>query len=204
MADTPIGGIGMRTRTTAAAAVMAGVFLAAAGCSSDSGSDAAVSSPPPAPPSPSAPASPSAEDQAREQVLAAYAKYAAASDRVQHEGRAPAMGGDEHTYMTDKARTKYQVTGLNLEADKHKVVGDVGRSGQQVSVLDLASAPPRATLTVCLDTSAVKLVDQDGKPLPIKSQEPRYVQTTTLVRDGGPDGMLWRVDDVQADRQRAC
>ncbi|GAA4992935.1 hypothetical protein GCM10023205_76990 [Yinghuangia aomiensis] len=180
---------------------MAGVFLAAAGCSSDSGSDAAASSPPPAPSSPSAPASPSAEDQAREQVLAAYAKYAAASDRVQHEGRAPAMGGDEKTYMTDKARTEYQAIGLDMEAEKTRVTGDVVRT-PAVTVLDLASTPPRATITACLDVSAIKLVDAAGKPVTTNVQAPRYVQTAALVRDG--DGGAWRVDGVTSDRQRTC
>ncbi|MGW0664604.1 hypothetical protein [Streptodolium elevatio] len=147
------------------------------------------------------PSSPSAEDQAREQALAAYAKYAAAMDRVQHAGRAPAMGGDEHTYMTDKARTEYQVIGLDMEAEKTRVTGEVVRT-PAVTALDLAGTPPRATITACLDVSAIRLVDAAGKPVTTKTQAPRYVQTAALVRDG--DGGSWRVDSVTSDRQRAC
>lgn len=180
-------------------AALAGTTFLIAGCG---GSDDKPKAAPPSssPPTTTAavPATPSAEDQAREQILAAFAKYAAADDKVKHEGRANT--DDVSSFMTGNAKLEWQIGGLNLEKDSRKVVGDVVRA-PQVSSLDLASDPARATLAVCLDTSAVKLVNSiTGEAVPTKPQAPRYVQAVTAVRQNGN----WLIDTVKAERDRPC
>lgn len=182
-----------------AAAVLAGSALLTA-CSDDSKDTPQAESTTSAAPAttPAASAAPSAEDQAREQVLAAYAKYAAAVDKVQHEGRAST--DDVSAFMAGDAKLDWQRTGINLEKDGDKIVGEASRT-TSVTAVDLAGTPPRATITVCLDVSTVKLVHAaTGEQVPTKQQAPRFVQMVTASQEGG----VWRITKTEADRSRAC
>jgi hypothetical protein len=184
---------GARTAAWALAVLVAGTLLTA--CSEN---DTKPRPTAPVPP-PATIASPSPETQARADVLVVYNRAQVLFELVQKNGRI----GDEYVLdtMTDKARGQWASAGLRYQEQGIRLDGSITRA-PTVTAVDMAGAPPSATVVDCIDISAAKVVDTTtGTPKKTaEGQSLRYIQTTSLIRDNG----RWLVSDVLPERGRAC
>jgi hypothetical protein len=181
-----------------AAATVAILLITSCGGDDDKPKAAPTTSATPASSAPPAPQGPTPEEQAREQVLAAYQKVGDVTDQVASDGRVGNQ--DVSGFMSGQAKVKWAAAGLNMEQQGTKVTGKVTRVAQ-VTALTLSAAPPTASVQACLDTSAIKLVRADtGAPVSTQPQASRYVQTATAeFRDG-----RWLIVDFVSERNRSC
>ncbi|MGW6976465.1 hypothetical protein [Streptomyces sp. NPDC054952] len=142
---------------------------------------------------------PVADPQAVEKaaVLAAYAALTAAEER---SSAAAKVDPELTRYATDKALADIQATVFWYQQGKTTMRGTVRRA-PKVTTLDTASAPLRASVTDCADSTGQKEVETaTGREVPYSGPR-RHVVTSTAIR---PPGGAWRFLTYVIERDRTC
>ncbi|MFI2373163.1 hypothetical protein [Streptomyces sp. NPDC018833] len=184
-----------------ASAASAAVLLLGtiAGCSS-SGEPARADSTPKGTASPKAPPSMSAEDKAKEQVLAAYRGLSAVRSEAYSTGKVDNAKLQE--YARDKAASGVVVAVAWYEKRGLKVVGKP-QLAPEVTAVNLEAKPRTAVLSDCLDTSKSDTVYKTTGKSAIKkdSKEPRRKPVTAKAVTVGD---RWLISEYEIDRSRSC
>nr|BEK71487.1 hypothetical protein KPHV_87140 [Kitasatospora purpeofusca] len=172
-------------------------MLALAGCQSSGGSaapSASASSPTSA--APSASASPDAE--ARQLVLAAYKGMWAEQVKAFTSGslkdvKLETFAGDKALADIKSAAVYYQDNNLVLKGEP--------KLSPEITALDLAGTPHRATIRDCVDTTGFLPYDKGtGQPAQLSDANRRHVQTSTLrIYDG-----RWVVMESTLSKDQTC
>ncbi|MGW6842119.1 hypothetical protein [Streptomyces sp. NPDC054958] len=152
------------------------------------------------PPSPSASPSPSADPQAAEKtaLLGVYRAFWDASLRAYSTGSMKNTGMEP--VGTDKAYAKVQATQIYYRDHGYVMTGAPALS-PQVTALDSAAEPPKATITDCIDsTDYIQVEKQSGKPVETMDKNRRHVATYTALKIGG----TWQIRDFEISRDQLC
>jgi hypothetical protein len=151
-------------------------------------------------PSPSSTLSP-AEQQAADQVLAAYRGYLAVTAKA--NTTATADSGELGQYLTDPLLTQTLVNVHNMQVAGQVYTGALVSGGPRVTALNLSTDPATATVEDCLDASNYRKVRKDsGSPVSSPGQTIRRftgVTNAILVKGKG-----WRINQSEAHQERPC
>ncbi|MEU9304922.1 hypothetical protein [Streptomyces sp. NPDC048269] len=180
-------------RLLAAAAIAATVTTVTAGCSKD---DKAA----PPPPSPTASPSPSADPQEAEKaaLLGVYRAFWDASLKAYSTGSMKNTGME--SVGVDKAYAKVQATQIYYRDNDFVMTGAPNLS-PRVTALDSAAAPPKASITDCIDsTNYIQVEKQSGKPVETMDKNRRHAATYTALKVGG----AWQIRDFDISRDQLC
>lgn len=130
-------------------------------------------------------------------MLEAYGALTAAEERSYAWAK---VDPDLVRYATDKALADIQATVFWHQQGKTTMQGPVRRDAK-VTVLDTASAPLRATVTDCADSSGQREVETaTGREVPYSGPR-RHVVTSTAIR---PAGGSWQFVTYVIERDRSC
>ncbi|WP_405681220.1 hypothetical protein OG239_00150 [Streptomyces sp. NBC_00868] len=176
-----------------ASVAAAAIVVTSAGCSKDT---KAV----PPPPSPTASPSPSADPQAAEKaaVLGVYRAFWDAQLKVYATGSMKNTGME--SVGVDKAYAKVQATQIYYRDNGFVMTGAPNLS-PKVTTLDSAAAPPKASITDCIDsTNYIQVEKQSGKPVETMDKNRRHAATYTALKVGG----AWQIRDFDISRDQLC
>ncbi|MFF4429807.1 hypothetical protein ACFYZ4_11650 [Streptomyces sp. NPDC001513] len=183
-----------RLRTLlAAAAITTAVAAVTVGCTK-----ANKAAPPP--PSPTASPSPSADPQAAEKtaLLGVYRAFWDASLKAYSTGSMKNTGME--SVGADKAYAKVQATQIYYRDNGFVMTGAPNLS-PQVTALDSAAEPPKATISDCIDsTDYIQVEKQSGEPVETMDKNRRHVATYTALKIGG----AWQIRDFDIARDQLC
>lgn len=190
-----------RTRRVVAASIAALLLSGAAGCSSSD--DSAKSDDDPTPKkttSPKATPSKSAEDKAKEQVLAAYRGLSEVRAKAYSSGKVD--NAQLQRYARDKAASGVVVAVAWYEERGLKVVGKP-QLKPEVTAVTLKGKPKTAVLSDCLDTSKSDTVYKKTGKSAIKkdAKEPRR---KPVAAKAVAVGDRWLISEYNIDRSRSC
>lgn len=142
-----------------------------------------------------------AEQQAVDQVLAAYRGYLTVTGKAQ--STATTDSGELGQYLTDPLLTQTLVNVHNMQVTGQVYTGQLVSVGPRVTMLNLATDPATATIEDCLDATNYRKVRKDtGSPLSSPGQTIRRftgVTNATLVKGKG-----WRISQSEAHQERPC
>ena len=184
-------------RRAAAATALIGSVLALAGCQSSGGAAAAPST---AATSTAASPSPSADPEAdaRQQVLKAYRGMWSEQVKAFTSGsltdvRLETFAGDKALSDIKSAAVYYQDNNLVLKGEP--------KLAPEITALDLSTAPNRATVRDCVDTTDFLPYDKaTGQPAKLTDANRRHVQTSVLrIYDG-----RWVVMESTLSKDQTC
>lgn len=180
-----------RNRMTAAVGLCAALVALSACGTSDKHSE----SPSSAAPMPSS-TQDSKEQAARDAALAAWRGMRSEQVKAYHAGKS--SGTKLSTYAADKALSKieselfqYRRAGVHFEGEP--------KSAAKITAVDIESAPQKATVAECLDTTGWKAM-QGSKNVTSPNQVQRYTVTGSVRTIG----TQWRVVDYTVDKERTC
>ncbi|MFG2296147.1 hypothetical protein [Streptomyces sp. NPDC048603] len=142
----------------------------------------------------------SAEEQAEQQVVAAYRGFHTVTSAAFQTGQL--NDAELRKYARDKAHGGAIVSLEWLRERKLKVVGQDSIS-PRVTAIDLAGDPKTATVSDCRDTSGTDTVYKSTGESALKpdSKEPRRKPVT--AKAVAVDGR-WLISDYEIDRTRTC
>ncbi|MFJ3826008.1 hypothetical protein [Streptomyces nodosus] len=150
--------------------------------------------------SPTASPSKSAEDLAKEQVLAAYRGMVRVQYATYRTGKLD--NAELQTYARDKAASGVVVALHWYEQNGLKVVGDPGTE-PKVTAINLKGESKTAVVSDCLDTSKTDTVYKStGKSAlrPNSTESRRKPVTAKAVTVGD----RWLISEYEIDRSRSC
>ncbi|MFE4599357.1 hypothetical protein ACFRKE_00700 [Kitasatospora indigofera] len=192
-----------KTRPSARALSMAGIALCAtglmAGCSSSPGK-APSPAPTPTTAQPTAAPSPTVDPtaDAKQQILAAYTGMWA--EQVKAYSTGTLVGVDLEKYAGDKALAGIKVTAVWLQ-DHNQVMKGAPKLSPEVTSIDMASSPRRATLTDCVDSTDLVAVDKTtGVPAKVADDNRRHPQASVARVFNGQ----WLIMESTIDREKTC
>ncbi|MFJ3206283.1 hypothetical protein [Streptomyces sp. NPDC086989] len=151
-------------------------------------------------PVPAASAAPSSADPdagERAAVLEAYGALTAAEERSYAAAK---VEPELARWATDRALADIQATVFWHQQGKTTMQGSVRRDAK-VTVLETSSAPLRATVTDCADSTGQREVETGtGREVPYSGLR-RHVVTSTAIR---PAGGSWQFVTYVIERDRTC
>ncbi|WP_392893218.1 hypothetical protein [Streptomyces sp. LN699] len=142
---------------------------------------------------------PAADSQAAEKtaVLTAYGALTAAEERSYATAK---VDPELARYATGKALADIQATVFWHQQGKTTMQGTVRRA-PNVTTLDTASTPLRASVTDCADFTGQREVETaTGREVPYQGPR-RHVVTSTAIR---PPGGAWQFLTYVIERDRTC
>ncbi|MFC9816066.1 hypothetical protein ACFVJM_28865 [Streptomyces virginiae] len=152
------------------------------------------------PPSLTASPTPTADPQAAEKnaLLSVYGAFWDAQLKVYTSGSMKDTGIEK--VAGDQAYSKVQTTRAYYVDRGYEVKGAPAHS-PQVTVLNMAAAPPSATITDCLDTSDYYKVEKStGKKVETADDNRRHIATYNALRIAG----TWQIRDFDISRDGQC
>ncbi|MFJ6438180.1 hypothetical protein [Streptomyces sp. NPDC091416] len=184
-----------KIRTAAALGLGATVLLAGCGTGSD-GPDAKKTS---AAPSTSASASADPDQQAREQVLAAYRGMWA--EQVKIYGSGSFKGAKLEQYAADKALAKVRAAAFYYQNNDLVVKGEPKLKDNPTVTLSLEGESKSAVIVDCVDSSGfVPENSKTGKKSQLDGDNRRKVQTSKAQFGSG----RWMITDSTIDKGSTC
>ena len=188
--EQPPGGTRMRGRIPRLAVAVA-VFVVVVGLvltvglangwftfgGADAGKPAATSTPTPAPPKPltlptPTPAPIGDKTDSVEAVDSTLDSFILATNQVLQRGDGSIDGAE--TVAAGFVLGELQALAAERKALGYKQVGDAKLTDVTVGAVDLTAKPPAMTLSVCVDTSDVDVVDENGKSLKDRMYTPDH------------------------------
>ncbi|QMU76156.1 hypothetical protein GXW83_10815 [Streptacidiphilus sp. PB12-B1b] len=131
-------------------------------------------------------------------VLAAYTGMRQAQEQAEAAGTTQNVSLG--SYATGKALVQISAA-VGQNAAQDWVMVGLPVLDPKVTALDLAAAPPTATVTDCMNVSGWHLVDEfTGKDVTAPSAHASFVSVSQAQL--GPDG--WRITQTDVDRSRPC
>ncbi|MGW1496781.1 hypothetical protein [Streptomyces sp. NPDC002402] len=183
-----------KTHAGAVAVGLSAVVLIA-GCGG--GGDSAAKKPS-APATTSASPSAGPEQEAREQVLAAYRGMW--REQVKIYGSGSLKGSELAKYAADKALAKVRAAAIYYQ-DNSLVVKGEPQLSPKVTAIALSTEPKTATVVDCVDSS--KFVPENsktGKKSQLDGGNRRHLQTSKAQYGSGK----WLITDATIDRKSTC
>jgi hypothetical protein len=185
--------------TPRAGAAVAGLCAVAllAGCGG--GSDDAAQKKPSSPAATSASPSAGPEQEAREQVLAAYRGMW--EEQVKIYGSGSFKGSQLEKYAADKALAKVRAAAFYYQNNDLVVKGEPKLKDDPKVTLSLGGEPKSATIVDCVDsTNFVPQNSKTGKKSELDGDNRRKVQTSKAQYGSGK----WMITDSTIDKGSTC
>lgn len=184
-----------KTRASAVAVSLSAVILMA-GCGG--GGDSAAKKPS-APATTSASPSAGPEQEAREQVLAAY--HGMWKEQVKIYGSGSFKGSELEKYAADKALAKVRAAAFYYQNNDLVVKGEPKLKDNPTVTLSLGGESKSATIVDCVDSSAfVPENRKTGKKSQLDGDNRRKVQTSKAQFGSG----RWMITDATIDKGSTC
>ncbi|MFE5677304.1 hypothetical protein ACFQ7B_19305 [Streptomyces erythrochromogenes] len=180
------------TATATATAIAATVAAVTTGCTKENKTAPA--------PSTMASSGPSTDPQAadKDALLGVYRAFWDAQLKVYRSGSMKDTGIEK--VAGDKAYSKVQTTRGYYVDHGYDVKGAPAHL-PQVTALNMAAAPPSATITDCLDTSDYYKVEKStGKKVETADDNRRHIATYQALRIAG----TWQIRDFDISRDGTC
>ncbi|MFK0016957.1 hypothetical protein [Streptomyces sp. NPDC091027] len=187
-----------RSRSTRFRAILAAAAVTTALASVTTGCTKEYKAAPP--PSPATPTSPSADPQAAEKtaLLGVYRAFWDASLKAYSTGSMKNTGME--SVGADKAYAKVQATQIYYRDNGFVMTGEPVLS-PQVTAMETAAEPPKATITDCIDSTAhIQVEKQSGKPVETRDKNRRHTAVYTALKIGG----AWQIRDFDISRDQLC